>query len=76
MIETKEATTSTVKVIACICDMCHKRVVPGDYIEFQEMIHIRKDCGYGSVFGDGATLNLDICQHCLKKWLDKMEVEE
>lgn len=25
--------------------------------------------GYGSVFGDGDTLVLDMCQHCLKQKL-------
>lgn len=42
-----------------------------DIYETQEFVYIRNDCGYGSVFGDGATLAIDICQHCLKDILDK-----
>ena len=49
------------------CDVCHKKVTSHneDFFELQEMIHIRNDCGYGSVFGDGYELALDICQTCV-----------
>lgn len=73
MIETKKVTKPVLEVTAYICDICHKRITQDAFWEFQEMLHIQHDCGYGSVFGDGNIIKLDVCQHCFKKWLDKME---
>ena len=61
-------------VISMSCDICKKEyfyedgiVNTGDHIyEMQEFTHIRFTGGYGSVFGDGDSYELDICQHCLK----------
>jgi len=50
------------------CDICGKDVTNTIY-ENQEMISIRNNCGYGSVFGDGNIIELDICQSCLKRKL-------
>ena len=33
--------------------------------------HIDFFGGYGSVFGDGNRLKVDICQHCLKKIIEE-----
>jgi len=51
------------------CDVCRTRYSANYYVETQEFIHIKAMCGYGSVFGDGNTIQLDICQHCLKEKL-------
>jgi protein-arginine kinase activator protein McsA len=52
-----------------ICDVCKKQIEHNDYIETQEMTTIHFTGGYGSVFGDGAEIELDICQSCLKEKL-------
>jgi len=53
-----------------ICDVCKKEYNPEkDILETQEFNHINFQGGYDSVFGDGSTVELDICQHCLKKLL-------
>jgi len=58
--------TEPVKVI---CDICKKEYLCDDVMEIQEFHHIRFTGGYHSVFGDGSTVELDICQHCLKEKL-------
>ena len=73
MIETEKVNIPVIRTIAYICDMCHKRICVDDWIEFEESIHIKHECGYGSVFGDCNTLNLDICQHCFQKMISKPE---
>ncbi len=49
-----------------VCDRCSKEIDPTDHIEWQESYSIRFTGGYGSVFGDGADVNCDLCQYCLK----------
>ena len=56
-------------VTSITCDVCKKtylREYEPDIMEWQEMTLIKFTGGYGSVFGDGDTFELDICQHCLK----------
>ncbi len=60
------------------CDVCKKEY---DYkgngvMESQEFQSIRFQGGYGSVFGDGAVMKIDICQHCLKKILGEYMVDD
>ena len=50
-----------------VCDSCKKHI--DDEMEIQEMMLLRAVGGYGSVFGDGSKLSLDLCQHCIKKHL-------
>lgn len=38
-------------------------------LEVQEFVHIEFRGGYGSVFEDMGSFELDICQHCLKERL-------
>lgn len=57
-----------------VCDICNKEYeVNGEDLhamfEAQEFIHIDFRGGYGSIFGDGTKVSLDICQHCLKEKL-------
>ncbi len=46
------------------CDVCGRDLT--DISEGPEAYSFRRAGGYGSVFGDGATIALDLCQHCLK----------
>ncbi len=53
-----------VKVISkLICDGCGEQAIPDDSA-FQEFINVNKQCGYGSIHGDGNLLNIDLCQQC------------
>lgn len=59
------------------CDVCKKEYDREDYMEVQEFSHIKLHCGYGSIFGDGDVVRLDICQHCLKEKLGTyLRIEE
>ena len=64
-----------------VCDVCgHKYEINqhnvDDFLEVQEFHHIRFTGGYGSVFADQSTFELDICQHCLKEHLGRFFREE
>jgi len=62
--------------ISIVCDVCKKEFdVKKDIMEAQEFQHIAFQGGYDSVFGDGAKMRLDICQHCLKKLLGEYMIE-
>jgi len=50
-----------------VCDKCGKTM--NDAYEIQECLSIHEQCGYGSVFGDGNEIELDLCQDCLKELL-------
>ena len=67
MIETvqRPITQSTTEIVAKICDRCKRRATMEDIAEFQEFHHIHVTGGYGSIFGDGITVKVDLCQHCL-----------
>lgn len=57
------------EIAAYVCDRCRKRVKGDDWIERQEMLHWQMLCGYGSVFGDGCLITLDLCQYCINEVL-------
>jgi hypothetical protein len=57
-----------VKLDGIECDYCKMRYSDNDY-EIQEFVCIRFTGGYGSVFGDGDVVELDLCQHCFQKLL-------
>ena len=65
------------KVVAKRCDRCKKEYgMPTvdrlqAVFEIQEFHHIRFTGGYSSVFGDEATVECDLCQHCLKALVGK-----
>ena len=64
------------QIAAYICDRCKKRV-GDDWIERQEMLHWKMLGGYGSVFGDGNLITLDLCQSCTKEVLgDFIQIHE
>ncbi|WP_151102999.1 hypothetical protein [Salmonella enterica] len=66
----------TLSLSAKTCDRCRRRAEKDD-LEFQEFLTIDHRAGYGSVFGDGGRLRLDLCQHCVKEilgqWLTQRE---
>lgn len=63
--------TKKVEVLDTItCDNCKKTFhKENDVWEYQEMLHWEGRAGYTSIFGDGAELSLDLCQHCVKALL-------
>ena len=58
------------------CDRC-ARLVDLDEAEFHEFVSIELKAGYGSIFGDGNDVQIDLCQHCLNSslgpWLRVMD---
>lgn len=54
------------------CDRCG-RLADASEAEFQEFISIELKAGYGSIFGDGCDVQVDLCQYCLNasigRWL-------
>lgn len=60
-----------------ICSVCKTKYHGDDFFETQEALHWTNYCGYGSVFGDGNTVNLDMCQTCVSRILGVyLEVKE
>lgn len=56
-----------------VCGCCGRvetvRLPASPDTEFTEFCYIEHDCGYGSIFEDGATMSLFLCQHCFKRLL-------
>lgn len=52
-----------------ICSVCKTKYEQDNWPEIQEAIHIKHSCGYGSVFGDMNTINIDMCQYCVSRVL-------
>lgn len=50
------------------CDRCSLQASVGDP-EFSEFLTFSNTGGYDSVFGDGAGVEIDLCQHCTKEVL-------
>lgn len=67
MKHTKSKAIQVEQLCAITCDVCKSRY--DDPIEYQQFVGLDKTAGYGSIFGDGATIRCDICQDCLKKLL-------
>jgi hypothetical protein len=61
----KKVKKSTLELESIICDKCNKEYDSDNTPEIQEFLHIDFTGGYGSVFGDGTSIEYDICQHCL-----------
>lgn len=58
------------KLKKIICDCCKKEIYVG-HLEINEVLSIKKENGYGSIFGDGTILICDLCQECVKEVLGK-----
>lgn len=64
--------TQEIEVIESItCDCCGRVIPIKDTLDFYEIWSIQKVGGYGSVFGDGNVLELDLCEYCAKDLLGK-----
>lgn len=68
-IELFTETITAERLTAYVCDCCKTEIGPLDWVESQELLHWRMTGGYGSVFGDGAHISLDLCQECVKNLL-------
>lgn len=71
--ENVTVTDTIEKTVSVTCDICKKTYSldkqSNDIFEVQEFIHVKEHCGYGSIFGDGDVIELDMCQHCFKEKL-------
>lgn len=54
------------------CDKCKKEL--SDWIEKQERQVISIRGGYGSVFGDGGSVYIELCQRCMFEMLKSYEL--
>ncbi|ACY32639.1 hypothetical protein [Comamonas thiooxydans] len=65
------------KLLSLQCDRCGNKFKAGSS-EFEEFISIeRNDTGEGSIFGHASSLQLDLCQYCLRDTLGEwLRVEE
>lgn len=64
-----EYTEQTVReVSACTCDRCGLHMTPKDMGWF-EKVSLDWRGGYGSFFGDGAHISVDLCDHCVRETL-------
>lgn len=57
------------KLAASTCDRRGRRMTPDEASEWYEMVSLDFDGGFDSVFGHGAHVSLDLCQHCLRETL-------
>ncbi|MCL4470106.1 MAG: hypothetical protein M1547_02990 [Gammaproteobacteria bacterium] len=61
---------ATEQAVAAVCDRCGREMQKDAFDgEWQEKISIDFRSAYGSVFGDGNDIALDLCQHCFKDTL-------
>lgn len=60
----KDVKTTKQEITGFECSKCKKRYDAGNFIEMQEAMHWRDTGGYGSVWGDGATYEITLCQSC------------
>ena len=62
----------TIERTVCTCDRCGREITQEEKPdEWQERFAIRFRGGYGSVFGDGNTVEGDFCQNCIHDVLGK-----
>ena len=46
------------------CNKCHKEFTQNDTIDWQEFFIYNGMGGYGSIFDDSCSYELDLCQYC------------
>lgn len=51
-------------VVEITCDKCKKSY--DSIFELQEFLSITTIGGFASIYGDGTTIEVDICQYCLE----------
>ena len=58
------------EVAACTCDRCQKRMTRDDYDSgWHERVSLWFRGGFGSIFGDGNEVSVDLCQQCVQDTL-------
>lgn len=67
MKNTKKVQIVKEQVVSITCDRCKIEVNADDVFEFQEIISIKIEGGFSSIFGDGNVFEIDICQKCVKE---------
>ena len=60
----KDIQVTEQRCIGFKCDRCKAQHEADDYVEMQEMMHWRNTGGYGSVWGDGTTVEITLRQKC------------
>lgn len=50
------------RVVGVVCDCCYAEL--RDAIDIHEVVHLRLHAGYGSAWGDGNTVDVDLCDAC------------
>ena len=71
MRKTRTIFVAKTQEVEITCDKCGRVITPDDFIEWQEVICLNFTGGFGSVFGDEMSFEIDLCQHCLKKTLGR-----
>jgi hypothetical protein len=67
---TKTVTEPVEKYVGIRCDRCGGVAMKDtDPMEWAEFVCLYHEGGYASVFGDGASVDIDLCQYCLKEVL-------
>lgn len=56
------------ELIGRTCDKCGCDLL-ADAFEDQESLSVVHWCGYGSIWGDGNRIEVDLCQQCVDKLL-------
>lgn len=65
-----ETTQKQQQLVRWECSICGLDFLKDD-MEAQEVFTFSGVGGYTSIFGDGAEICIDICQHCFEKHLRK-----
>jgi len=61
---TKDVKRTVSQLIGYECSRCGKQYGLEDPLETQEFLHWNTVGGYGSVWGDGNVVEVDLCQSC------------
>lgn len=74
MQHTKNILRPSTVVDSVICDKCEREFKVDtkdgcELAELNEMLHIRMQGGFASIFGEGTKLELDLCQNCMNELL-------
>lgn len=70
MIKYKKEMMEWTVSIEVICDKCKKTFdCKKDGMEIQEFVYVRNLGGDESLFGNGKSINYDICQYCFHNFI-------
>lgn len=60
----KDVQVQSQELIGFECSRCKARHDAECSVEMQEILHWKNTGGYGSVWGDGVTVEVTLCQSC------------